>query len=122
MLPLDKTGPASFFFPFFSFITACVEATFSIRGVTLENTRRCVVDSSHKGLVCSYFIPEGRVQQRAAAFPLPCPMSVTRLPCSSREKEKKLKREEEKERMRQWWMQLQRGCATFVRHFYTLLE
>lgn len=47
---------------FFTFITACVEAAFSIgvsQLLTLANMCRSVVDSSHKGLVCSYFIPEG---------------------------------------------------------------
>lgn len=50
---------------FFTSISTCVEAAFSIRGVTTTNlgkyvsTDMSVVDSSHKGLVCSYFIPEG---------------------------------------------------------------
>lgn len=39
--------------------------------VTLENMCQSALDSSHKGLVCSYFIPEGIVAG-AAYTPVSC--------------------------------------------------
>lgn len=46
--------------------------------LTLANMCRSVVDSSHKGLVCSYFIPEGSLA--GAGYTPPLAVSSPALP------------------------------------------